>query len=408
MRLSESMRNSENCSFTARLDLGSFATFLDLPQDFTALATGYWTRVGLPPLRKSATAPQEAPTHKMTTLNPPSGRTIVLELQREMEARLYPLMYRTLAPGVFHVYLHPDDYKEVHPIAAAIVADAQQGLNSRVDELNARARWTRMVSGKQAPIEVPPGGWEIHLHPESNGELSRGELGIESLLSIPPARRYEGGAATTRIARTTVTGTIRRQMPEQLVAATAAPPPPAPVLQSVTAGGPEPKADASSRSLASSASLAAQASEAAPAPPPAAHHGDTATHESAPSAVDGSSASRAHLTYVDDEGTHSYAMRKDLISIGRGGSAHWVDVQLVTSTRVSREHCRIRRGHDGRFYLQDVSTWGTSVNGSRVQPFARQVDGSVEELGHEQLLISPARIQLADAVTIEFSLEAPR
>jgi len=111
---------------------------------------------------------------------------------------------------------------------------------------------------------------------------------------------------------------------------------------------------------------------------------------------------------VDDEGTHSYAMRKDLISIGRGGSAHWVDVQLVTSTRVSREHCRIRRGHDGRFYLQDVSTWGTSVNGSRVQPFARQVDGSVEELGHEQLLISPARIQLADAVTIEFSLEAPR
>jgi len=331
----------------------------------------------------------------MTTLNPPSGRTIVLELQREMEARLYPLMYRTLAPSVFHVYLHPDDYRDVQPIAAAIVADAQQGLNSRVDELNARARWTRLVSGKQAPIEVPPGGWEIHLHPDANGELSRGELGIESRLSIPPPPRYDGGAATTRIARTTVTGAIRRQMPDQLVPGT--PPPPAPVLRSVSGEGSGP--------------AARQASATAIASPPqsaAAHHDVTATHESALSRGDSSSASRAHLTYVDEEGSHVYAMRKDMISIGRGGSAHWVDVQLVTSTRVSREHCRIRRDDAGRFYLQDVSTWGTSVNGSRVEPFARQVDGRVEEVGHEQLLTSPARIQLADAVTIEFTLEGSR
>jgi hypothetical protein len=347
----------------------------------------------------------------MTTLNPPSGRMIVLELQREMEARLYPLMYRTLAPGVFHVYLHPDDYRDVQPIAPAIVADAQQGLNTRVDELNARARWTRLVSGKQAPIEIPPGGWEIHLHPEPNGELSRGELGIESRLSIPPAPRYDGGVATTRIARTTVTGTIRRQLSEQLVAAASAPAPlpPAPsspIPPSPPAFGSTPELTAAPASSSAPSASATPPSSARAMPPGAApHHEDTATHESAPSRGDSSAASRAQLTYVDDEGTHVFAMRKDLISIGRGGSAHWVDVQLVTSTRVSREHCRIRRGTDGRFYLQDVSTWGTSVNGARVPPFARQVDGRVEELGHEQPLTSPARIQLADAVTIEFALE---
>lgn len=324
-------------------------------------------------------------------MNPPSGRTIVLELQREMEARLYPLMYRTLAPGVFHVYLHPDDYRDIQPIAPAIVADAQQGLNNRVDELNARARWTRLVSGRRAPIEVPPGGWEIHLHPESNGELSRGELGLESRLSIPPAPHYDGGAATTRIARTTVTGTIRRQMSEQLVAAaaTAAPasaaPPSAPPASPPSATG----------------------NTAAPEPA-AARHDDTATHDSMPARADASAAARAQLTYLDDEGRHVYAMRKDLISIGRGGSAHWVDVQLVTSARVSREHCRIRRDESGRFYLQDVSTWGTSVNGARIEPFARQVDGRIEEAGHEQLLTSPARIQLADAVTIDFTLDGSR
>src|SRR5215218_1560745 len=137
----------------------------------------------------------------MMTLNPPSGRMIVLELQREMEARLYPLMYRTLPPGVYHVYLHPDDYRHVQPINAAIIADAEQALSARVDEINRRSRWIRLIADKHAPIEVPPGGWEIYLHPETNGELAQGELGIESRLLLPPPRHFEGGTATTLIAK---------------------------------------------------------------------------------------------------------------------------------------------------------------------------------------------------------------
>jgi hypothetical protein len=294
----------------------------------------------------------------MTQMTPPSGRTIVAELLHEMEARLYPLMYRTLAPSVFHVYLHPDDYREIAPIATAIVADAGQALNARVDELNGRSRWSRMVTGRHAPIDVPAGGWQVHLHPEPNGELSRGELGIESQLSIPPPPRYEGGVATTRIARTTVTGTIRRSTSDEVPAS------PMPAI--------EPPATATQRGLSSL----------------------------------GASSATARLSYLDEDGPHVYTMRKELISIGRGGSAHWVDVQVAGSPRVSREHCRIRRAADGRYYLQDVSTWGTSVDGTPVPPFARQVDGRVDETGHEQALASGARIQLADAVTLEFSVEA--
>jgi predicted component of type VI protein secretion system len=96
-------------------------------------------------------------------------------------------------------------------------------------------------------------------------------------------------------------------------------------------------------------------------------------------------------------------MRKDVITIGRGGSAHWVDVQVTTGTRVSREHCRIRRNADGRFFLQDVSTWGTSVDGQKVPPFFRQSPtGQPEETGQEHELSRAARIQLADAVLIDF------
>ena len=56
-------------------------------------------------------------------------------------------------------------------------------------------------------------------------------------------------------------------------------------------------------------------------------------------------------------------MRKDIVSIGRGGSAVWVDVQVVTTAKVSREHLRLRGDASGQFFVQDVSLWGTTVDG---------------------------------------------
>ena len=324
----------------------------------------------------------------MKPQKPPSGRTIVVELLKEMEERLYPLLYRTLPPGVFHVYLHPDDFREVEPIVPLIVTDAQQGLNARVDELNGRSRWSTFVSGKAPPIEAPAGGWEIHIHPDANGELAPGEIGIESQLSVPPPPRYEAGTPTTRIGRTVVTGTIRRSVPSE--EANVAPPGGVEKLRPTVA-----QADVAGRlALASSAGK-----PAADATATAEHVTQTSPHPAA--VITGT----ARLAYVDDEGPHLFVMRKDLISLGRGGSAHWVDVQLVTTARVSREHCRIRRSPDGRFFLQDVSTWGTSVDGQPVAPYARHADGRVEHIGHEHELPGRAQIQLADAVVIDFKVE---
>jgi hypothetical protein len=117
----------------------------------------------------------------------------------------------------------------------------------------------------------------------------------------------------------------------------------------------------------------------------------------------------AQLAYVDEGGPHIFVMRKDVVSIGRGGSAHWVDVQVTTGPRVSREHCRIRRADDGRFFLQDLSTWGTSVNGQRVKPFVHTSPaGQLEETGQEHELPRDARIQLAAVLLIEFQTLDPQ
>ena len=84
-------------------------------------------------------------------------------------------------------------------------------------------------------------------------------------------------------------------------------------------------------------------------------------------------------------------------------------MQIATGPRVSREHCRIRRAADGRFFLQDLSTWGTTVDGTRVPPYVRtSAAGQLEETGQEHELQQDARIQLADALLIEFQSLAAR
>jgi pSer/pThr/pTyr-binding forkhead associated (FHA) protein len=94
-------------------------------------------------------------------------------------------------------------------------------------------------------------------------------------------------------------------------------------------------------------------------------------------------------------------MRKDTVSIGRGGSAVWVDVQVVTTARVSREHVRIRLDGSGQFFVQDVSLWGTTVDGLAIPPAVKGPEG-VAQPGPEHPLPARARIGLADAITMDF------
>ena len=319
-----------------------------------------------------------------------------------MEERLYPLLYRVLPPRAYHVYLHPDDYREIETIAQVIAADAQRALTERIDALNRRPRWQGLLLGKQPPIEPPSAGWEISIHPDANNELERGQIGIVSRLSVAATPTFTGGTPTTRIARTVVTGTLRRTTTREEAGAP-------PVPQAVPASVSTPLLAVAARlrevtdlSADPSAEALAKAEGLAKAAEPRVD----------PSAVALAKVEAARgiaqLAYVDEQGPHIFVMRKDVVSIGRGGSAHWVDVQVATGPRVSREHCRIRRADDGRFFLQDLSTWGTSVNGQRVKPYVHtSAAGQLEETGQEHELPRDARIQLADALLIEFQTLDP-
>ncbi len=293
----------------------------------------------------------------------PSGVTIWRALREELLLNMYELPTVTLPPTVFYVYLHPKDFTRIEGIAPRIVSELQKSLTEEVRRMNERRTSAKGLvarlmpqeeEGEGAPIEVPASGWDVYIQADQNDELGLGDLGIESMLPLPAAAEF-GGPPTTRIVKSVVTGAKRTSTTVDLAQ---------PAGRPATGG-----------------------SVSVPA-----------TRTAVPTE---SNAVRAVLTYVDDRGSHTFPMHKDTLSVGRGGSAVWVDVQLVTTPKVSREHFRLRRNAAGEFFIQDLSTWGTSVDGKPL-PAATPDTAGVLQPGAEQPLPSNARIEVADAVIIEF------
>jgi hypothetical protein len=280
------------------------------------------------------------------TTKAPTGVSIWQAMREELMLNLYALPYTTLPPSIFHVYLHPADFDRIEGIVPRLVAELQQALSDEVRRINqGRERsggvLSRLIAREEAPpIEPPAGGWEVHVNADRNGTLLPGHLGIDSMLPLPAPLEF-GGPATTRIVKSVLTETGRSSTTIEVA-------PPLPT----SAGEPDLR-------------------------------------------------ERATLTYDDEQGHHVFSMRKDTLSVGRGGSSVWIDVQVITSSKVSREHFRLRRDRAGRFYVQDVSSWGTSVNGVPLPAAEKGADGVLRP-GADQELVSPARIELADALVMQF------
>jgi hypothetical protein len=281
------------------------------------------------------------------TPRPPSGQDIWQALKEELRDNLYVLPSVTLAPAVFHVYLHADDFDVVEGIVSRIAAEMASALTREVESLNEESSRRRgalrgwlQPDDPMPPIEVPAGGWEVDIQPDHDGELPRGTIGLVSKLTVPPRPEY-GGTPTVRTVKVTFTDGHRTLSATEVSTGT--------------------------------------------------------TRTTSPL--------RATLRYQDEAGDHVFPMRKELIKIGRGGSDAWVDVQVITTAKVSREHCWVRADADGRFFVRDVSTWGTSVDGQPIPPAVRSPAGQVVEPGAERELPRTAVLALADAVAIQFRAE---
>jgi pSer/pThr/pTyr-binding forkhead associated (FHA) protein len=260
-----------------------------------------------------------------------------------MRQNLEELKYATLAPSRYTVYLSPAEFTRLEGIIPRLQAEAARALDEELARLN-RPSWIRRrtswLSGRQRrpPLENAGTKWHVEFLSDTDGELA-GDGDIIVHSDLVLAPDPELGAGERTRRITTVRTGGQLSTREQMLD----------------------------------------------------QHGP------------GTSVVHARLTYEDNQGQHRYDIVGDHTTIGRGGQAYAVDIRVSTSEDVSREHARIRRDRQsGRFYLIDLSTLGTTLNGRHVPRGVIEQDGAKRENGAETALPDRARIGLADTVFLDF------
>jgi pSer/pThr/pTyr-binding forkhead associated (FHA) protein len=279
-----------------------------------------------------------------------TGRAIILELVRAMRTNVEPLLFTTVAPTRFFVYLHPSDHQRLEGIVPAIVAQARRALDEEVRAWNARAKPSRIprkwLGGDDPlpPIEMPPDTWDIRFEADDDGEMAPGDIAIASELTLPARPEFDG-SKTRRIT------TMR---------------------------------------LGERTSTGERAAE------------DAAVQAPAGTVF-------ATLAYEDARGRRRVPITSPVVVVGRGGVGYWVDVKLDTSPDVSREHLRLRRDDaSGQFFLKDLSSLGTTVDGVPVPSSVEVVEGRKRDKGIEVPVPPRARIGLANVIVLDFEAGSPR
>ncbi len=273
------------------------------------------------------------------------ARDLIEAVIENMRRNLEPLRYSILAPSRYLVYLHPTEYARLESIIPVLQDETMRALAEELDALNRRSvirRYADRLKGRQQPsVERAAAEWHVEFLADPDGEVAEGAILIDSELRLPANPELSAGERTRRI---TTIHLGQRVTTRQRSSEDATPPPPAaPIF--------------------------------------------------------------ARLTYDDDAGHHAIDIVKDSVTIGRGGIAYPVDIKIVSSADVSREHARIRRdAQSGRFFLIDLSTLGTTLNGRHVPRGYDEVDGSKRENGMETPLSTRVRIGLADTVHLHFEL----
>jgi len=279
--------------------------------------------------------------HAVTARHRPA-RDLIEAVLDNMRRNLEPLKYSTLAPSRFVIYLHPREYARLEGIVGLLREETERALAEELDRLNRRSAVLRYVSrftgGSDGLVTNPASEWHVEFVGDPDEELAEGDILIDSELILPAQPDLGVGEQTRRI-RTRHSGADATRREATFTPATA------PVTNPVV----------------------------------------------------------ARLAYDDDTGHHTYEVVRDSLTIGRGGVSHPVDIRIAAAVDVSREHARIRRDPTtGRFFLIDLSSLGTTLNGRHVPRGYEEIEGAKRENGAETPLPDQARIGLADTVYLDF------
>jgi hypothetical protein len=129
-----------------------------------------------------------------------SGQIIIDELIRNMELGQLEMAYSVLLPCIFSVYLHPDDFARLTPVADIVKEDARRALSARMAEWNRGPGRFRRPSRPKKTFRIARSDWWIDFFADTEGAVPPGDLEIHSALNDAPQPEYRG-TRTTLIGR---------------------------------------------------------------------------------------------------------------------------------------------------------------------------------------------------------------
>jgi hypothetical protein len=277
------------------------------------------------------------------------GDDLIGEVLRNMEEGLFRIRRKTLVPAIYRIYLNPDDYEPFRDVVPFIAGEIRTSLDERLAAWNGTAKQRKLASTLLRKIgagEAPHPAeyvrvseeWTVEIYPDLDGKLQSGEIEIHSELGAPQKAEYGAGSMTRRI------------VPQPAVVR----------VESAHVESAQVESDQAESAPATPAeNTPAEETQATPLPPSASQEEDDSEQTKG--------RAFAYLRYADQQGPRTFEVTKNQVVIGRGGRSFWVDLKLETLPDVSREHCRIRRDREtGRFTIEDVSQFGTAVNGKPV------------------------------------------
>jgi hypothetical protein len=284
-----------------------------------------------------------------------TGRDVILAIGENMGQSLEPLVTKTIAPSLYQVYLHPDDYDHLRTLFGELESEAKALLDGELERLNrgSSPAFSRILRKKKDSAPPAPkfvsaeGKWTIRFQEDPNGTLNPGDLEVVSEFARPPEAAFGAGSKTHRISTTRKFG--QPQMTTKR---------------------------------------------------------DTTAVVGTPATMDSQAAALARLVYQDDRGKHTFLMVKDEIVIGRQAPDVWADLSLDTSLDVSREHARLKRTPDGKFCIKDLSKLGTTVNGTPLPRSLENPEAKAQDVGQWMDLPDKARIGLAGVIYLDFERTA--
>src|ERR1051326_4172042 len=132
---------------------------------------------------------------------PATARDIILEIVRNMREGLEPLHYSTLAPSIYHVYLHASDMERVRGIVPRMIDEAKRALDAELEALNRASIGEKLKLAKRSEPKIlaPDGGWQIRIFENTDDDVEPGDIVIYSELALPAKAELGAGSMTKRI-----------------------------------------------------------------------------------------------------------------------------------------------------------------------------------------------------------------